>query len=195
MPRATNANGVLQRERAVELRGRQHRKALDGAPIVPLRSIRHRADELELGVLPPKTERSRRSVPLPPSLIALLREHRADQLERRLLAGPAWHAGEYVFDRGDGQPMDPDTFSKAFRDAARAVGLDGVRLHDLRHGFASMLVAAGTNVRVVSDTLGHATVGFTLQTYTHPDEQAAAAVAEHAERLLWGESGANDSRR
>lgn len=149
----------------------------------------------ELRVLPPKTERSRRNVPLPPSLVALLREHRADQLERRLLAGPAWNAGEYVFDRGDGQPMDPDTFSKAFRDAARAVGLDRVRLHDLRHGFASMLVAAGTNVRVVSDTLGHATVGFTLQTYTHPDEEAAAAVAQHAERLLWGESGANDSRR
>jgi integrase len=59
-----------------------------------------------------------------------------------------------------------------------------VRLHDLRHGFASMLVSAGTNVRVVSDLLGHSTVGFTLQTYTHPDEQEAAAAMAEAERLI-----------
>ena len=49
--------------------------------------------------------------------------------------------------------IDPDTFSKMFRSVVRATGLDGVRLHDLRHGFASMLVSAGTNVRVVSDLL------------------------------------------
>jgi integrase len=80
--------------------------------------------------------------------------------------------------------MDPDTFSKACRRAVRALGIDGVRLHDLRHGFASLLVAAGTNPRVVADLLGHATVGFTLQTYTHPSEDAAAAAIEEAERLI-----------
>ena len=80
--------------------------------------------------------------------------------------------------------MDPDTFSKAFRDAARSVGLDGVRLHDLRHAFASILVSAETNPRVVSDLLGHATVAFTLQTYFHPDEDAAADAVARAERLL-----------
>jgi integrase len=137
----------------------------------------------ELVVLPPKTTRSRRTVPLPASLVALLRTHRANQLERRLLVGPAW-TGEYVFDRGDGRPVDPDAFGKAFRNSRTAAGLEGVRLHDLRHGFASMLVAAGTNLRIVSDVLGHATVGFTLQTYVHPDDEAAATVATEAERLL-----------
>jgi len=136
-----------------------------------------------LVVLPPKTARSRRSVPLSPSLVTLLRAHRASQLERRLLVGPAW-TGEYVFDRGDGRPMDPDAFGKAFRDARDGAGLHAVRLHDLRHAFASMLVAAGTNPRVVSDVLGHATIGFTLQTYVHPDEEAAVAVATEAERVL-----------
>lgn len=135
-------------------------------------------------VLPPKTERSRRVVPLPASLTETLRRHRAEQNERRLLAGPAWHAGDFVFDRGDGRPIDPDAFGRAFRVARDAVGLAGVRLHDLRHGFASMLVSAGTNARVVSDLLGHATVGFTLQTYTHPSEQDAAAAMAEAERLI-----------
>jgi integrase len=139
-----------------------------------------------LVVLPPKTERSRRTVPLPPTLAEILRRHRAEQNERRLLSGPAWHAGDFVFDRGDGQPIDPDTFSKMFRSVARTTGLDGVRLHDLRHGFASMLVSAGTNVRVVSDLLGHSTISFTLQTYTHPDEQEAAAAMAEAERLIGG---------
>jgi site-specific recombinase XerD len=59
-----------------------------------------------------------------------------------------------------------------------------VRLHDLRHGFASMLVSAGTNVRVVSDLLGHATVGFTLTVYTHPNEEEASAAMAEAERLI-----------
>jgi integrase len=89
-----------------------------------------------------------------------------------------------VFDRGDGRPMDPDAFGKAFRVARDAAGLAGVRLHDLRHAFGSILVAAGTNPRVVADVLGHATVGFTLQTYVHPDDEAAATVAAETERLL-----------
>ena len=79
----------------------------------------------------------------------------------------------------------PDAFGRAFRAARDAARLDGVRLHDLRHGFASMLVGAGTNVRVVSDLLGHATVGFTL-VYTHPREEDAAAAIAEAERLIGG---------
>jgi integrase len=89
-----------------------------------------------------------------------------------------------MFDRGDGRPVDPDAFAKAFRNSRAAASLEGVRLHDLRHGFASMLVAAGTNPRIVSEVLGHATVGFTLQTYVHPDDAAAVIVATEAERLL-----------
>ena len=86
--------------------------------------------------------------------------------------------------RGDGRPVDPDAFGKAFRDARDAAGLVRVRLHDLRHAFGSIFVAAGTNPRLVSDVLGHATVGFTLQTYVHPDDEAAATVAAETERLL-----------
>jgi integrase len=137
-----------------------------------------------LVVLEPKTDRSRRVVPLSGSLAAALRAVRSEQLERRMLAGPAWHGGDFIFDRGDGRPVDPDAFGKAFRVARTAVGLEGVRLHDLRHGLASMLVEAGTNIRTVSDLLGHATVGFTLQVYVHGNEDAAVAAIDEAERLL-----------
>ena len=139
-----------------------------------------------LVVLPPKTERSRRVVPISASVAAALRQLRADQRERRMLAGPAWHPGDYMFDRGDGRPIDPDAFGRAFRVARATLGLDSVRLHDLRHGLATMLVDNGTNVRTVSDLLGHATVAFTLQTYVHPDEATAVAAIDDAERLLGG---------
>jgi integrase len=138
----------------------------------------------DLVILPPKTPRSRRVVPLPPGLVATLRGVKLEQNERRLLAGPAWHDVDYVFDRGDGRPVDPDSFADAFRRARKIAGLDGVRLHDLRHAVASMLVSAGTNPRIVSDLLGHATVAFTLATYYHPDEDDAAAAVAEAERLI-----------
>jgi integrase len=155
----------------------------DGRPRIRVSGTLQRADG-SLVVLPPKTERSRRVVPLPASLAEALKRHRAKQNERRLIAGPAWGPGDFVFDRGNGQPLDPDTFSKAFRSAAQGIGLGGVRLHDLRHAFASMLVGTGTNARVVGDLLGHATVGFTLATYVHPDEDAAATAVAEAERLI-----------
>ena len=136
-----------------------------------------RADGV-LKMLPPKTERSKRTIPLPASISALLRRVRTEQNERRLIAGAAWRAEGFVFDRCDGGPLDPDSLTKAFGAARRRSGVDGVRLHDLRHAFATLHMKSGTNARVVSDLLGHATVSFTLQTYSHPDAQMAAAAME-----------------
>jgi integrase len=170
--------------------------ALDGSsPRLHVRGTLQRSPA-GLVVEAPKTARSARVVPLSESLVAILRRQRKEQAERRLIAGDAWNDGDYAFDRGDGRPVDPDAFGKAFRRARKAAGLEGVRLHDLRHGFASLLVTAETNARVVSDLLGHANVAFTLQTYLHPDEDAAMRAVAKAEELLgWGESGANGSRR
>jgi integrase len=128
-----------------------------------------------LQVLPPKTQRGFRIVPLPSSLVAVLKRVRSEQNERRLIAGTAWNAGEgYVFDRGDGEPLDPDALTHAFVAARTRSGVGGVRLHDLRHHFATLHMASGTNPRVVSDLLGHSNVAFTMMTYSHPDPQMAA---------------------
>jgi integrase len=155
----------------------------DGRPHMTIQGTLQRAPA-GLVVEGPKTDRSRRDVPLSVSLVAILRAHRKEQLERRLLAGAAWAEGDYVFDRGDGRPVDPDAFGAAFRRARERVGLEAARLHDLRHGFASILVNAETNPRVVADLLGHATVAFTLQTYFHPDADAAVDAVRKAEQAL-----------
>ncbi len=83
----------------------------------------------------------------------------------------------------DGRPWHPDVVSRAFSRLVADVDVPRIRLHDLRHSHASHLLAAGTNAKVVSERLGHASVGFTLDTYAHvmagqqADAAAAAAVA------------------
>jgi integrase len=76
--------------------------------------------------------------------------------------------------------VHPDSLSHAFAEIAGGVGLADVRLHDLRHGFATALLRAGVNVKIVSEALGHARSSFTLDVYAHVlpgmGEQVATAI-------------------
>jgi integrase len=89
-----------------------------------------------------------------------------------------------VADRGDGEPLDPSTFTHAVSRIAAAAGLEGVRLHDLRHAVATILAATGSSPAITSKILGHASVAFTLQTYTHPNEEELDRAAAAFERAL-----------
>jgi integrase len=86
-----------------------------------------------------------------------------------------------VFAREDGVPYSPDYVTRAFREAVARTELPRIRLHDLRHTWTNLALAAGVNPKVVSERLGHATVGFTLDTYSHImpglQKEAAAKVA------------------
>lgn len=128
----------------------------------------------------PKTDRSRRTVALPDFAVEALRVHRKEQAARRLLAGPAWVDLDLVVDRGDGRPVDPGHLSHTFGRIARRAGLPGIRLHDLRHAYATALLAAGVHPKIASEALGHASVGFTMDAYSHVlptmQEQAARAI-------------------
>ena len=126
-----------------------------------------------------KTPRSRRGIDLDPVTLAVLRSHRAHQLEQRLLMGAGYCDRDLVFSRPDGEPWNPDSVGRAFARAVARTDLKRIRLHDLRHTHATHLLAAGVNMKVVSERLGHATVGFTLDTYGHvlPGQQADAAAA------------------
>jgi integrase len=108
--------------------------------------------------------------PLTADLIVALREHRAEQARQRLAAGPAYEDQDLVIANELGAPVDPDSLTHAFGKIAKRVGLDGVRLHDLRHFVATGLAASGLGAHETSKTLGHASVAFTLNTYTHPDQ-------------------------
>jgi integrase len=128
----------------------------------------------------PKTPRSRRTVVLPRYVIPYLEGQRADQQRRRRdEAGDAWEEHGLVIDRGDGRPVNPDTLSSAWARRLRSRKLPPVRFHDLRHCHATLLLMQGVHPKVVSERLGHASVGITLDTYSHvlPTLQQEAAEA------------------
>jgi integrase len=125
----------------------------------------------ELRFVPPKTERARRELPLPGFAAERLRAYKADQARRRLSLGAGWVDLDLVCERGDGGPLEPDSFSKGVARIAGAVGLEGVRLHDLRHAVATTLAKRGVPAYVTSKVLGHSSVHFTTNTYQHADEE------------------------
>lgn len=116
---------------------------------------------------PPKTERSRRTIPLPAVCIAALQRHRARQEQERLLAGSRWQEHGLVFTTTIGTPLDSANVLKRFRAALKAAGLPPMRFHDLRHSCASLLLAQGVHPRVVMEVLGHSQISLTLDTYSH----------------------------
>lgn len=106
----------------------------------------------ELALVDPKTDRARRTIALPPMTVDVLRPHKREQAERGLLLGPEWlDAG--VVDAGNGAPMSPCNLSHRFAAIVRALGFGQVRLHDLRHAFATTLLASGIHPAVASEVL------------------------------------------
>lgn len=114
-----------------------------------------------------KTRRVR-AVALPEVTVEALRVHRADQLRRRLAAA-AWHDGEVVFDRGDGAPLAQQTLANRHRAVCERAGVPRIRMHDLRHTFATIALEQGTHPKIVSEILGHASITTTLDIYSHVD--------------------------
>ena len=114
----------------------------------------------------PKTRRSRRAVALPRFVRPPLERQRAEQGLRRARAR-TWQDLDLVIDRGDGGPLNPDTLSSRWRLFLRHSGLPHVRFHDLRHGHATLMLLKGVHPKVVSERLGHASVGITLDLYSH----------------------------
>jgi integrase len=125
----------------------------------------------ELAFVPPKTDKARREIPLPAFALERLRAHKADQARRRLALSVGWSDVDLVCERGDGKPLDPDGYTHGFARIAKSAGLEGVRLHDCRHGVATALAKAGTPAYVTSKVLGHSSVHFTANVYQHADEE------------------------
>ena len=130
-----------------------------------VQSLEQTKDGLRLKT--PKTHRSRRSIALLAMTTTELRLHRAKQAEERLALGPAYEEAGFVCPRPGGAPWTPDVFSTAFAAFVRRSGLSQFRFHDLRHTHASHLLRAGVHPKIVSERLGHSSVGITLDTYSH----------------------------
>jgi integrase len=138
----------------------------------------------------PKTKRSRRIIDLDATTVAALRDQRKHQIEDRLRAGSAWTDSGLVFTAPTGSFVDPDTFSAAFEQAVRRAAVPRIRLHDLRHTHATLLLLAGVHPKVVSERLGHANIGITLDTYSHVLPTMGRDAADAFGALLDGASGA-----
>ena len=125
----------------------------------------------------PKSPHSRRSVALSPSLALLLRQHKAEQAAQRVLLGSTLADSDSVFAHTDDAPLDPSTVSHAFARILRKAGLPHIRFHDLRHTHATLMLKGNVHPKVVSERLGHSSVAFTLDTYSHvlPGLQEVAA--------------------
>ncbi len=127
----------------------------------------------------PKTPRARRTVPLPASTVQTLRRHRKQQAEDRLKAGPKYEDNGLLFTGENGRPVHyRNLVRRHFKPLLKEAGLpETLRLYDLRHSCATILLAAGENPKIVSERLGHASVTLTLDTYSHvlPDMQEQAA--------------------
>jgi integrase len=127
-----------------------------------------------LGLGEPKTEASKRTVLLPPTALAILRRHKADQKVVRLGEG-------YVFATGKGTPLDHRNAARYFQQALERAGISKRRFHDMRHTFATLLLGKGVDVAVVSKALGHANLATTADIYSHwcrPMQERTAAVME-----------------
>ncbi len=129
----------------------------------------------------PKTKRSRRVISLAPVAVELLHGVRGAQMEHQIEYGDLWQNTGYVFTRSDGSPVAPDMVSKDFCALVRKHHFPHLTFHGLRHANATLAMTAGINPKVVSETLGHSTVGLTLDLYSHVtpnmQEEAAQAVA------------------
>lgn len=129
----------------------------------------------------PKTTGSRRLIALDEQTVAVLRQHRKRQLQERLVMGAGYDDRDLVFARPDGTPIHPERLTRTFKRLVKAAGLPVVRLHDLRHTWASLALQAGVHAKVVQERLGHSQISTTLDLYSHTlpsmGEDAAETVA------------------
>jgi integrase len=129
----------------------------------------------------PKTRKGRRLLVLDPATTRALKRERVRQKKECRSSGIRWDPAGYVFTGEDEAPYHPERVSKMFRRAQKKAGLPPIRLHDLRHSYASLALGAGVHPKVISERLGHANIGITLDCYSHVlpviSEEAACRVA------------------
>lgn len=134
-----------------------------------------------------KTDGSKRKIIFLKSTLSILKEYRKIQLENKL-KNPEYYNKNYVICKSDGQPYDPSYITKNFVRIIHKISIElnipKVRLHDLRHTHATLLLKAGVNPKVVSERLGHSSVSMTLNTYSHVLPEMQQDAANKLEKLL-----------
>lgn len=115
----------------------------------------------------PKTKNSRRTLHIVDEVYEVLVAHKEWQEKRKELLGDLYHESDYVFVRDDGKPYRVNSVSEHFSDFLKRNGMPKIRLHDLRHTFASVMYEAGVDLKAISEMMGHSDIGTTSRIYTH----------------------------
>lgn len=129
----------------------------------------------------PKTKKSSRVITLLGSTVTFLKALKNEHRQRKLEYNTPM---DYVLCWEDGRPMDPHYISQHFPDMLKKHKLPVIRFHDLRHTHATLLLKLGTNPKVISERLGHSTVSFTLDTYSHVNTDMQRSEVSKAENFL-----------
>jgi integrase len=116
---------------------------------------------------PPKTKSSNRKIAINQQVVKLFNEYKTWQDKEKVRLGSKWNETGYVFTTHNGEPINPDTFTKKFIKFKRNNGFQNVRLHDLRHTVATILINEGLDIVSVAHMLGHSTPNTTLSVYAH----------------------------
>ncbi|UWZ37045.1 site-specific integrase [Dactylosporangium roseum] len=149
-------------------------------------TVRHQVvvEAWKLNLTAPKTDGSEATIALDTTTARLLREHLEHQHDLRERAGVAWVETGLVFTREDGSMIHPDYVTRHFKEAIAETGLPPIRLHDLRHGAATLALAGGADIKTVQAMLRHSTIVLTANTYTSVLPQVAREAAEAAAALV-----------
>ncbi|MGH3720552.1 MAG: tyrosine-type recombinase/integrase [Pseudonocardiaceae bacterium] len=132
----------------------------------------------------PKSDASGRVVSLDTDTTTVLRAHRARQNLARRALGESWVDSGLVFTDTDGSPLHPAKVTTRFQDLITEARLPPIRLHDLRHGAATLTLATGADLKIVQDLLGHSSITITADTYAHVLPELARETAEAAARIV-----------
>lgn len=132
----------------------------------------------------PKSDAGDRQISLDADTVTVLRHRRSRQNAHRLSHGEHWTDNGLVFTEPNGAPLIPDDVTSHFKELVTAAGLPPIRLHDLRHGAATLALAAGADIKTVQELLGHASIAITADTYAHILPELAREVAENVARLI-----------
>ena len=132
----------------------------------------------------PKTALSNRVISLAPAVAQVLKEHREQQTDGRIMAGAAYNSElDLVFSNELGEPICPRAFTRVFERLVKKAGLN-VTFHGLRHTFATLALQEGVDVKTIQETLGHHSAAFTMDVYSNVTAKMRREAADRVSNLL-----------
>lgn len=144
----------------------------------------------------PKTDKSRRTVPLPTAVVDALKDWKKQQAKENMKWNglhkdlpdderPPYNPLNMVFCNELGEPINPEFISRSFKRDLKKAGLPEIRFHDLRHGHATMLLELGEDLKIISERLGHSTITLTADTYSHVREELQREASDRLDQVLF----------